>query len=61
MKEFKLALNLNEVNVILKALSALPYSQVNEIIAKIHAQAQEQITNAVITESHPAEKDLANK
>ncbi len=44
MKDFKLSLNLNEVNMIIKALSNLPYNQVNEIISKIHAQAQEQLS-----------------
>lgn len=44
MKDFKLTLNLNEVNLILKALGNLPYNQVSEVISKIHAQAQEQIS-----------------
>lgn len=53
MKEFKLALNVNEINLILKALGNMTYNQVNEVVGKIHAQAQEQITNAVIDESTP--------
>lgn len=44
MKDFQLTLSLNEVNIIIKALGNLPFNQVNEIIAKIHTQAQEQIT-----------------
>jgi hypothetical protein len=60
MKEFKLVLNVNEVNVILKALGNMPYNQVSEIVGKIHAQAQEQLTNAVISETaNPAVKDHA--
>ena len=62
MKEFKLLLNVNEVNTILKALGNMPYNQVNELVTKIHAQAQEQLTNAVINETaNPAEKDLTHK
>jgi hypothetical protein len=45
MKEFKLELSLNEVNLILKALGDLPYSQVTELVAKIHAQAKEQLAS----------------
>jgi hypothetical protein len=60
MKEFKLVLNVNEVNMILKALGNMPYNQVNEIVGKIHSQVQEQLTNAVISESaSPAVKDHA--
>jgi phosphoribosylformylglycinamidine (FGAM) synthase PurS component len=62
MKEFKLLLNVNEVNTILKALGNMPYNQVNDIVSKIHTQAQEQLTNAVINEtSATAEKDLTHK
>ncbi|MGZ4058747.1 MAG: hypothetical protein ACXVPU_06965 [Bacteroidia bacterium] len=62
MKEFKLLLNVNEVNTILKALGNMPYNQVNEIVTKIHSQAQEQLTNAVISETaNPVEKDLTHK
>ena len=62
MKEFKLVLNLNEVNVILKALGNMPYNQVSEIVTKIHAQAQEQLTNAVISETtSPVEKEFTQK
>ena len=62
MKEFKLALNLTEVNLILKALGNMPFNQVSEIVSKIHAQAQEQLTNAVISETtHPVEKDFTQK
>lgn len=57
MKEFKLVLNVNEVNIILKSLGNMPYNQVNEIVNKIHAQAQEQLTNEVIAEAKsPVEK-----
>lgn len=62
MKEFKLILNVNEVNTILKALGNMPYNQVSEIVTKIHAQAQEQLTNAVISETtSPVEKEHTQK
>ena len=37
--EFNLALNLEEVNVVLTALSSGQYSVVSDLIAKIRAQA----------------------
>jgi hypothetical protein len=43
MKELKLTLSVNDTNTILRALSALPYSQVNELIAMIQKQAREQL------------------
>jgi hypothetical protein len=46
MKDFKLTLNVNEMNLIIRALGNLPYNQVNELLNKIHAQAQEQLTAA---------------
>ena len=46
MKDFKLTLNLNEVNLVIRALGNLPYNQVNELLAKVHAQAQEQVVAA---------------
>lgn len=56
MKEFKLKLHLNDVNTILKSLGQQPYSQVHELIGKIQAQAQEQLTNEVIGETRQTEK-----
>jgi hypothetical protein len=46
MKDFKLTLNVNEVNLIVRALGNMPYNQVNELLNKIHAQAQEQLAAA---------------
>lgn len=46
MKDFKLTLSLNEVNLVIRALGNLPYNQVNELLARIHTQAQEQLTAA---------------
>jgi len=46
MKDFKLKLDIAEVNLIIKALGNLPFNQVNELIAKIHSQAQEQLVAA---------------
>jgi hypothetical protein len=62
MKEFKLKLNVNEVNLILKALGNMPFNQVNEVVAKIHSQVQEQLTNEVIDQStNSTVKDLNHK
>lgn len=46
MKEFKLKLDINEVNLIIKALGNLPFNQVSELVGKIHNQAQEQLVAA---------------
>lgn len=56
MKEFKLTLNVNDVNLILKALGNLPYNQVNELVSKIHAQAQQQMNGEVINGAKTADK-----
>ena len=45
MKDLQLQLTLEEVNLILKALSNMPFSQVYELIGKIHEQAAEQTPN----------------
>jgi hypothetical protein len=59
MKDLNLSLNLNDVNTVLRALSALPYSQVNTLIEKIQQQAKAQLgqTNGV---SHGAENEVNN-
>jgi hypothetical protein len=56
MKDFNLNLSINEVNLVLKALSQLPYHQVNDVISKIHAQAQDQLTKDVIDETKKTAK-----
>jgi hypothetical protein len=38
----QLELTFDEINVILKALGAMPFNQVFELIGKIHSQANEQ-------------------
>lgn len=43
MKTITLDLTINETNAVLRALSTLPYNQVNELINKISAQAKPQI------------------
>ena len=45
MKDIKLNLNVNEINLVLKSLGNLPYYQVCSVIEKIQAQANLQITN----------------
>ena len=43
MKNVNLNLNINELNVVLRALSNLPYNQVNELIEKLQQQARQQL------------------
>lgn len=43
MKEIQLSLSITEANMVIKALGQFPYNQVNELIAKIHSQATQQI------------------
>lgn len=43
MKELKLTLTVDEVNVILQALGNMPFQQVYAIIQKIQQQANEQL------------------
>jgi hypothetical protein len=44
-KEIELQLTFDEVNLVLKALGSLPFSQVFELIGKIHDQANDQVRN----------------
>ena len=57
MKDMNLNLNLNEVNVVLRALSNLPYTQVHQLIDKIQEQAKTQLGqgNGI---AHDTEQDL---
>jgi hypothetical protein len=59
MKDLNLNLNINDVNTVLRALSALPYSQVNVLIERIQQQAKAQLqqTNGVSLEG---EKEINN-
>ena len=45
MHQISLNLDIKEVNVIIKSLSACPFREVYELIGKIHAQANTQLTN----------------
>ena len=45
MKDLRLTLTVNEVNLALKALGNLPYYQVCTLIDKIQAQANLQLTH----------------
>ena len=58
MKDLKLTLTITEANLILKALGELPFRQVNDLVTKIHAQAQQQLggMDAPVTET-PAMKN----
>ncbi|MDQ3112428.1 MAG: hypothetical protein M3R17_21305 [Bacteroidota bacterium] len=61
MKDVNLNLNLNDVNTVLRALSALPYSQVNVLIERIQQQAKAQLgqTNGMPSVAD-AEKEVNN-
>jgi hypothetical protein len=43
MKEIKLNLTIEEINLILEALGQKPYVEVNQLILKIQHQAQDQL------------------
>lgn len=45
MKKISFQLDINEVNLIIKALSERPFGEVYELIGKIHAQSSVQIPN----------------
>ena len=45
MEKLKLDLTLDEVNLILKALGNLPFSEVYQLVAKINDQANNQLTD----------------
>ena len=59
MKDLNLSLNVNEVNVVLRALSNLPYTQVHLLIDKIQEQARVQLGqgNGI---AHDTQQDLKN-
>ena len=43
MNKINLELDINEVNVLIKALSERPFREVYELIGKIHAQSNTQL------------------
>ena len=51
MKELSFSVNIKDINTILKALGNMPYNQVNELITKLHGQAQSQLTNDVLADT----------
>jgi hypothetical protein len=57
MKELSFSVNIKEINTILKALGNMPYNQVNELITKLHGQAQSQLTNDVLADTTKNEKN----
>jgi hypothetical protein len=57
MKELSFSVNIKEINTILKALGNMPYNQVNDLISKIHNQAQSQLTNDVLADTTKSEKN----
>jgi len=44
MATIELRLDINEVNVIIKALSDRPFKEVYELLGKIHAQSNAQLS-----------------
>ena len=51
MDKLQLSLDINEINILLSALSQMPYGQVSNLIGNISQQAQEQLPQ-------PAEPEL---
>ena len=45
MSKINLNLHINEVNLIIKALSELPFREVYELMGKIHEQSNNQLKN----------------
>ena len=43
MDKLQLSLDINEINILLSALSQMPYGQVSNLIGNISQQAQEQL------------------
>jgi hypothetical protein len=59
MKDIRIQLNVNEINLALKALGNLPYYQVAALIDKIQQQANHQLVQ--LNESAPALKEKAGE
>lgn len=60
MKDLQLVLNVNEANTVLRALGALPYTQVSALIDKIQQQAREQLNEGNGATHEPAQEMSAN-
>lgn len=60
MKDLQLMLTVNEANTLLRALGALPYSQVHGLIEKIQAQAREQLNEGNGASHEPAHEMSTN-
>lgn len=45
MDKIELRLDINEVNIIIKALSERPFKEVYELLGKIHAQSNTQLSH----------------
>jgi|GEM_PF-6141187 len=56
MKDFKITVNVNETNLILRALGHMPYNQVSDLVAKIHAQVQDQLQEEPVVKKAEALK-----
>jgi hypothetical protein len=53
MNKISLHLDINEVNIIIKALSERPFREVYEVIGKIHAQSNTQLSSQELQPSQP--------
>lgn len=60
MHKITLQLDINEVNVLIKALSERPFREVYELIGKIHGQSNTQLPGPSLQASTTT-KDLENK
>ena len=55
MKQIVLTFTIEEANEVLKGLGLLPFNEVNNLIAKIQKQANEQLTPKAEESTTPAE------
>lgn len=60
MNRISLNLDLDEVNVIIKALSERPFREVYELVGKIHAQSNTQLAGHDVQTHQAQETQKAN-
>lgn len=53
MKELKLTLTLDEANIVMSALGAMPYAQVADLVHKLRIQAAQQLDAPKASEPEP--------
>lgn len=60
MKTINFSLTVDEANKVLEALGQMPFVQVNQLIAKIHADASAQLMNSQSESESENVKSLAH-